>query len=79
MFSEIGDIYFLLFFNTKSYKQKTFPRWLLRGEELAVTARFKFTFLLMGKVVKKLQTLGENKNVVLDRIESYLESIPWYT
>ena len=33
----------------------------------------------MGKVVKKLQTLGENKNVVLDRIESYLESIPWYT
>ena len=50
MFSEIGDIYFLLFFNTKSYKQKTFPRWLLRGEELAVTVRFKLTFLLMEKL-----------------------------
>lgn len=51
-------------------------RRLLGGEELKVTARFKLTFFLVGKILKKLQTLGENKNVVLDKIKSYLGSEP---
>ena len=31
MFSEIGDVYFLLFFNTKSYKQKTISQVITTG------------------------------------------------